>query len=407
MSDNNEKELEQLRRWRLILGGQSGGSEASGAGTASAGSSGSSEEKGDGTGHKLVGGDATMDQLLAQLYEDGLKGGEQKKRGRRGGMNKSNPSISRWLGDIRDYFPKSVVQVMQKDAIEQVGIEQMLGEPDIMDMIEPDVQLVATLVSLHRLLPNETRATARIVVQKVVDELKRKLTNRMRQAVMGALNRAVRNNRPRHNEINWKRTIELNLKHYQPEYKTIIPERLVGYGRKQSSLKDVILCIDQSGSMATSVVYASIFGAVMASLPALKTHMVLFDTSVVDMTAELSDPVELLFGTQLGGGTNINRAMAYCEQLVVRPQDTVLVLVSDLYEGGNASEMLERVERMVKNGVQMVALLALNDEGTPSFSRDVAAKLSDLDVPSFSCTPDEFPDLMATVLNKGSLEKWM
>lgn len=381
MTTRADTEHECLRRWRLILG--------SGAA--------------DGIRYALGTGDAAMDRLLSQLYDGGFADGSG---GKQGGLEASQPNISRWLGDIRDYFPNAVVEVMQKDAIDRVGIERMLTEPQILEMMEADVHLVATLISLNRLLPNKTKATARVVVQKVVDELKRKLTNPTRQAIMGTLNRAVRNNRPRHNEIDWERTIKANLKHYQPEYKSIIPERLIGFGRKRSALRDVILCIDQSGSMATSVVYSSIFGAVMASLPALKTHMVLFDTSVVDLTAELHDPVELLFGAQLGGGTDIAQALGYCQQLVTRPQDTVLVLITDLYEGGDVAEMLERAAQLVGSGVQVVALLALSDEGAPSYSHPHAVSFAELGVPSFACTPDQFPDLMATVLNRGDISLW-
>src|SRR5205823_7899672 len=164
--------------------------------------------------------------------------------------------------------------------------------------------------------------------------------------------------RPRHAEIDWGRTLRANLRHYQPEYRTIIPETLIGFGRRRSSLRDVILCVDQSGSMATSVVYAGVFGAVLASLRAIRTRMVVFDTSVVDLTEQLQDPVDLLFGTQLGGGTDIHRALDYCQGLVTRPQETILVLISDLYEGGNREEMLKRAAALTASGVQMIALLA-------------------------------------------------
>jgi Mg-chelatase subunit ChlD len=245
-----------------------------------------------------------------------------------------------------------------------------------------------------------------LVVRRVVEELERRLANPMRQAVAGSLNRATRNRRPRHNEIDWNRTIRANLKHYQPEYRTVIPETRIGYGRKRNSLRDIILCVDQSGSMATSVVYAGVFSAVLASLPTVRTRMVVFDTAVVDLTEELDDPVELLFGTQLGGGTDINRALAYCQGLVRSPHDTILVLISDLYEGGRADEMLKRAASLVASGVQVVALLALNDEGAPSFDHSNAAALSGMGIPSFACTPDLFPDLMAAAITRQDIGKW-
>ena len=337
---------------------------------------------------------------------DGKMLGERKSGSRRGGTEESAPNVSRWLGDVRKYFPDSVVQVMQEDVIEKVGLHNLLNEPDILELVEPDVNLVATLISLKHLVSNETKATARVLVQKVVDDLMRKLRSPMQQAVAGSLNRAVRNNRPRHNEIDWGRTIRANLKHYQPDYQTIIPERLIGYGRKKSALREVIICIDQSGSMATSVVYASIFGAVMASIPALKTHMVVFDTAVVDLTADLQDPVDLLFGTQLGGGTDINQALGYCQQLVTRPQETILILISDLYEGGNRDQMLKRAAQLVKSGVQVVTLLALDDYGAPSYDRHIASEYASLGIPSFACTPDRFPDLMAAAIHQEDMTVW-
>jgi Mg-chelatase subunit ChlD len=243
-------------------------------------------------------------------------------------------------------------------------------------------------------------------VRKVVDELMRKLSQPTQQAIMGSLNRSARNRRPRHNEINWHATIQKNLKHYQPDYKTIIPETRIGYGRKRTALKDVVLCIDQSGSMGTSVVYSGIFGSVMASIPAIKTKMVVFDTVVTDLTEELIDPVELLFGVQLGGGTDINLALTYCQQIITKPNDTVLVLITDLYEGGNQEKMRQRAAELVAAGMQVIVLLALNDEGAPFYDHNNAQYFSNLGIPVFACTPDKFPDLMAAALSKQDIGLW-
>jgi Mg-chelatase subunit ChlD len=295
---------------------------------------------------------------------------------------------------------------MQKDALERLNMRQMLLEPEMLEALEPDVHLVADLISLSGVMPAKTKETARTVVRRVVEELERKLANPLRQAVMGSLNRAERNRRPRHNEIDWHRTIRANLKHYQKDYRTIIPETRIGYGRKRSALRQIILCVDQSGSMATSVVYSGIFGAVLASLPAIATRMVVFDTAVVDLSEQLQDPVDLLFGTQLGGGTDINRALAYCQSLIRQPHETILVLISDLYEGGNQAEMLRRATEIVGAGVQLIALLALNDNGAPSYDHHNAQVLSAMGAPAFACTPDLFPDLMATAISRQDLNQW-
>lgn len=365
---------EDLRKWRLILGSQAN----------------------DGTGYALNEQDLHLDNTMAALYDSS----------RQGGLGPSSPNVSRWLGDIRTFFPASVVQVMQQDALKRLNLTQMLFEKEMLENVTPDVHLVATLMTLSRVIPEKTKDTARKVVRKVVDELLRKLSQPMQQAITGSLNRSVRNRRPRHNEINWHTTILKNLKHYQPEYKTVIPEVRIGYGRKRHSLKDVVLCIDQSGSMGTSVVYSGIFGSVMASIPAIRTRMVVFDTAVVDLTEELTDPVELLFGVQLGGGTDIKLALGYCQQVITRPLDTVLVLVTDLFEGGDPGGMRKKAVELTAAGVQVIVLLALNDDGAPGYDHGNAQFFADLGVPVFACTPDKFPDLMAAALSKQDVAQW-
>jgi hypothetical protein len=362
-----------VRKWRLILGGPA-----------------------DGTSLELSGQDMLMDKALEALYQSDKKGG----------LGPSSPNVTRWLGDIRSFFPSSVVQVMQKDALERLNLTQMLFEKETLQQIEPDVHLVATLMTLSRVIPDKTKDTARMVVRKVVDQLLKKLSQPTQQAIAGSISKSIASRRPRHNEINWNATIRKNLKHYQPEYKTIVPETKIGYGRKRHSLKDVVLCLDQSGSMGTSVVYSGIFGSVMASIPAIKTKMVVFDTAVADLTEELTDPVELLFGVQLGGGTDIHAALSYCQSIITRPMDTVMVLITDLYEGGSIEGMRKKATELVAAGVQLIVLLALNDDGAPSYDHDNPQFLSNLGAPVFACTPDKFPDLMAAAISKQDIGLW-
>ncbi|MFN2137212.1 MAG: VWA domain-containing protein, partial [Candidatus Promineifilaceae bacterium] len=341
--------------------------------------------------------DQALDQALEMLYGEG---------GELGDLSDSAPDIARWLGDIRGYFPDNVVRIMQRDALDRFKLRRVLEQPELLAAIEPDVQLVADILALRRTMPVQTRETARAVVQQVVDDLREKLRYPLEQAIKGSLDRATRTRRPRLKEINWQRTIYKNLKHYQPEQRTIVPETLVGYGRKRSSLRDIIIALDTSGSMAQSVVYGSIYAAVLASIPAVTTRLVMFDTSVVDLSEALNDPVELVFGIRLGGGTHIDRAIAYCQGLIGRPQDTVLVLISDLYEGGDKASLLRRLAELAAGGVQVVLLLALNDKGAPRFDREIAAELAALGLPAFACTPALFPNLMAAVLEKRDLRQW-
>ena len=368
------------RRWRLLLG------------TAP-----------EGTEETLSRQDAAMDAALAALY-DNQSGDGQK---RHAGLGASAPRVARWLGDIRTYFPSRVVQVMQADAIDRLGLKQLLLEPEMLETVEADVHLVATLAGLGRVMPQKARASAREVVARVVKQVEEKLADKVQQAVRGALNRAARTNRPRLNDINWSRTIAANLGNYLPELNTVVPERLVGYGRKQTGFqREIVLVVDQSGSMATSVVYASIFAAVLASIKAVKTRLVVYDTSVVDLTDQLSDPVDVIFGTQLGGGTDTSKALAYCEHLVQRPRETVMVLISDLYDF-NPEQMLRRMGQFQRQGVTMVTLLALDDDGTPGYNHDVAGSLAAMGIPSFACTPDAFPEMIALAINKGDLAGWV
>ena len=376
---------ERRRRWRLALGGD--------------------EESG------LSDRDQRLDRALAGLYDATGGGGGRGKGGgggRRGGLGSSAPTVARWLGDIREFFPSTVVQVIQKDAFERLGLKQMLLEPEFLAALEADVHLVADLIALRSAMPDKAKETARQVVAKVVKEVMERLESRTVEAVRGALNKQKRTNRPRFSDIDWSRTIRRNLQHWQQEHRTIVPERLIGYGRnaRRSNLEQVILCVDQSGSMGTSVVYSSIFAAVLASIPAIATKLVVFDTAIVDLTEDLKDPVDVLFGVQLGGGTDINQALAYCERLVVEPARTHLVLISDLYEGGNAGEMLARAKTLVVGGVNVIVLLALNDDGRSAYDANHAAAFASMGCPVFACTPDQFPELMATAVRRGDIWDW-
>lgn len=365
---------ERLARWRLVLG----------------------KDAQDELGAGLSADGLAMDRALEALYD----------AERKGGLGASNPSVARWLGDIRNYFPASVVKVMQKDALERLDLRQMLTQPELLEQVEPDVHLVATLLSLASVLPARTKETARRVVRTLVEQLERRLRNPMQAAVRGALSRVQRTARPRPNEIDWDRTIRKNLRHYSPEHRSVIAERVVGYARRRSALRDIVLCVDTSGSMASSVVYASVLGAVLASLRSLSLRFIVFDTAVVDLSEALRDPVDLLFGTQLGGGTDIQRALGYCQQISARPAQTIVVLISDLFEGGEPGKMLQRAAELKQSGVQMLCLLALNDQGAPAYDHTHARAFAELGIPAFACTPDLFPELMAAAIMRQDLALW-
>ena len=369
-------EQERLRRWQLALG---------------------EEEEG------MSERDRRLSAALSALYNAGEPGK------RSAGLGGSSPRVARWLGDIREFFPASLVQIIQRDAFERLNLKALMLEPEFLNTLEADVHLVADLISLRSAIPEKTRDTARQVVRKVVNDLLEKLQNRTVEMLRGALNRGQRTRRPRYHDIDWGRTITANLRHYQQEQKTVVPETLIGYARKAKTralLEHVMLCVDQSGSMASSVVYASIFAAVMASVPGMTTQLVCFDTSIVDLTEELADPVEVLFSVQLGGGTDINGALAYCEKKIEHPTKTHMVLITDLYEGGDAKAMLARVASLKQSGVNVIVLLALSDSGHPGYDANHASQIAAMDCPVFACTPDQFPDLMAAALLRQDIQQW-
>lgn len=355
--------MDQYTRWRLILG----------AGDPIAGSG---EDA------------AAMDEVLGALYESD----------RQGGLGDSAPQVHRWLGDIRTYFPVPVVQLMQRDALERLGLRSMLLEPELLSMIEPDARLIGILLSLSKILPDQTRETARVLVRRYAEALQERLQMPLLSAIRGSLYKLRQTRRPRQNEVEWQRTILANLKHYQPEWGTVIPERFFGRQRSQRNLKRLILLLDQSGSMASSIVHAGILGCITASIPALQTRLVVFDTKIADLSHLLSDPVDLLFATQLGGGTHIAQALAYGRQLMESPEETIFILLSDLMEGPAPDALISQAAAIRDAGARMIVLLSLDDGGAPAFDRNIAFRLADLGIPAFACTPDQFPGLMAAAI---------
>jgi Mg-chelatase subunit ChlD len=331
-----------------------------------------------------------LDEALELVY------GEKKGQG---GTEASMPNIPRWLDDVRRYFPADVVAMVQKDAIERQGLRQLLFEEETLPKLEKNVDLVATIIALKNMIPDKVKDTARQVVREVADQIREKLEPQVRQAVVGALTRNRRSVIPVYRNVDWKRTIERNLKHYDWERRVLIPEKFYFWANQRRQREwQVILCVDQSGSMANSVVYASIMAAIFASLDALRTNLILFDTQVVDMTEYLDDPVDILFGAQLGGGTDIARAVGYAAEQVLQPEKTLLILITDLYEGGSEPMLLRHLASLVESHVRVLCLLALDDTGRPSFSKELARRVRALDIPTFGCTPNKLIDLIEDVL---------
>jgi hypothetical protein len=326
-----------------------------------------------------------LDEALSVVYDEGTA--------RLGG---SRPYLPKWLASLRAFFGHDVVALVQKDAIERKGMAELLLEPEALPFLEKNVELVATLVSVKGLVPDRAREAARRIVREVVDEVRNKLQAELRTAVLGALRRNTESPLHLARNLDFRRTIQKNLRGWDASRRRLVPERLYFWqNQRRRHEYDLVILVDQSGSMAESVVYASIMAAIFASIPALRTRLVFFDTEIVDATPLLDDPVELIFSAQLGGATDIRRAVAYAqEHLIDRPEKTLLLLVSDLCEGGDAGALVARMRQLVDARVKVLSLLALSDAGTPAFDRVLAGQIRALGIPCFGCTPKLLPSVI-------------
>ncbi|MBE0390337.1 VWA domain-containing protein [Flavobacterium sp. PL002] len=346
-----------------------------------------------------------MDLALSAIY-NGNSG--EKGTGKGAGKGASMPNLAKWLTDIRTFFPPDVVSVIQADAIEKKGLTKLLFEPETLKHVKPDLSMVATLMALKGQIPEKSKETARELVRTVVDEIMKRLEQDLRRAVTGALNKKEHSPISNASAIDWKRTIARNIKNYDLASKRIVPEKFYFYERNQRQKSwTVILDIDQSGSMADSIIYSSVMGSIFASMPALETHVVAFDTEVTDLT-ELcrADPVDMLFGVQLGGGTDINKSVSYCQTLIEDPKKTIFILISDLYEGGVRKGLLRRLNEMHENGVKVITLLALSDQGKPDYDVQLAKEIAKLGIACFACTPDRLPELVECAIKGIDLKRF-
>ena len=374
---------QQMARWRLILG-----SETENSFSAMGGSPLSQE-------------DFLMDSALAAIY--GQSGDSAFGSG--GGKGPSSPVLSKWLGDLRSLFDPEIVAVVQNDAIERKGLKQLLLEPELLEGLEPDLNMASTLLMLKDQIPKKSKESARRYIQKIVEQINKLLENDTRRAVTAALNRRAHSPLPSAAAIDFPYTIRRNLRNYNRELKTIVPERVWFFDRSSRANRwHIILDIDQSGSMGSSILYSLVMACILASMSALRTSVVAFDTQIMDLTPLCADPVDLLFGFQMGGGTDIAKSIAYCQGLVEEPKKTIFFLISDLEEGGNRAGLLRRVEELKDSGVTVVTLLAIADGGKPYYDAQTAQRISSMGVPCFACAPERLPELLERVLKGRTLD---
>lgn len=373
---------DRIRRWRLILGQES------------------QSRFGQMGDVSLTQEQDLMDQALAAIYNRTESGGFTQ-AGSGAGAGPSHPQITRWLGDVRSLFEQDLVTVIQSDAVNRCGLKQLLFEPELLDNLEPDVNLAATIMLLKEQIPKSSKESVRRFIRKIVEEINRLLEQDIRRAVTASVNRRKHSPIPSAAALDYKMTIRRNLKNFDPDLKTIVPEHYYFFDRTSTTAANkwtVILDIDQSGSMGQSVIYSSVMSCILAGMASLRTRVVAFDTGIVDLSDKCEDPVELLFGFQLGGGTNIEQSVAYCEKYVENPAKTLFFLISDLEEGGNRAGLLRRLEEMKASGVTLICLLALADGGKPYYDAQMARRIADLGIPCFACNPHLLPQLLERAL---------
>lgn len=374
---------EILKRWRLILG--------SGCDEMINSLGGAAEMSAD---------ELLMDSALSQIYGNDSDANMTGTAGR----GTSSPKLTKWLGDLRSLFASAEIKVIQNDAIERKGLKQLLFEPEMLNSLEPDVSTASLLLMLKDQIPAKSKDNARQYIAKIVEDINRRLSDDIKRSVTAAMNRREHSPIPSASALDYKLTIRRNLKNYDPELKTILPEKFYFFERvSRSASRTVILDIDQSGSMGESAIYSSVMGCILASISSVKTHVVAFDTAVTDLTEMCSDPVDLLYGIQLGGGTDIEKSVAYCTELITEPEKTTMFLVTDLYEGGNRNGLIRRLGELKESGVNVIVLLAISDSGKPMFDESIAEKIAAFDIPCFACPPEKLPEMLEAALKKRSL----
>lgn len=371
-ADNNTAQ----RRWRLALGRYA---------------------------NKQLGGlskqDAGMEQALDYLY-----GREYEKRGVHfnkgpGSLDPTQMSAINWLGKARSLFPESVFKVLQEHALDKYELTELLNDTKTLEALEPNQEALKVLLSFHGRAKPEVKDKLREIANSVILDIVKQLKANIERAFSGQRNRFLRSNLASSANFDWRKTLQLNLKTYDPDRKRIIAEQLRFNSRQRRHLPwRIILCVDQSGSMTDSIIHSAVMAAILSGLPGVSVKMVLFDTSVIDVSDKLTDPLDTLLSVQLGGGTNIGQAVSYCEQFVEDPERTVFTLITDFCEGASPRALFASIARLAEARVTMLGITALDDTNTDFFDEHTASKAAALGMNVGAMTPDKFADWLARIM---------
>ncbi|MDR3070036.1 MAG: VWA domain-containing protein [Propionibacteriaceae bacterium] len=372
-------DAESARRWRLILGRYAEGSLAS--------------------RNHFSGVDGDIEQVLGYLYDREYAERGHRLRGTGGSLGPAQLTAINWLAKTRGLFPRSTFERLQTQAVEQYGLTELLADPGTAEGLQPSPELGTALLSLRGRLDSKLEAGVRLVVNKVIEEIVSRIKPSFAAALNGRKDRFRRSFQPSAANFDWRKTIRANLTHYDTESGRLIIDEARFTSRMKRRLPwDVIVCVDQSGSMASSVLYSAVCASILAGLPGINVRLILFDTSVVDLTHLAHDPVEVLMTAQLGGGTDIDQAVRFCETLITTPSRSILVLISDFEEGGSISSLLATVSRLRGAGVKLLGLAALDEEAQAVYDHHVGGRLADRGMQIAALTPDRFADWLAEVM---------
>lgn len=360
---------ERLTRWRLVLGE---GSEA--------------------LGH-LEGQNLARAETLDFLYD-------REAGGRQGGSEASSLTVPSWINQVETLFPKRTREIIQEDALERYGMLELVTNKELLERVEPSESLLQAILRTKHLMNDEVLASARQIVRKVVAQLIARMKPRIVRSLTGRRDPQRRSFHKVAANFDPRRTVRANLKNWSPTLgKLVISDPIfISRTRRHVEKWQFIIAVDQSGSMADSVIHSAVTASIFHQMPALRTHLIAFDTSVVDLTSELEDPVETLMKVQLGGGTDINRAVSYAESLVITPRRTIFVLITDLFEGGSKRALERSLARMLEAGVKVLVLGALDSRGEVGLNKALARRLARLGAKVATMTPHDLAAWVAEVI---------
>ena len=342
-----------------------------------------------------------IEQLVGFLFEEGGKGSQagRSPSGRSGGGGPSTLTVPGWVDAVNELFPRQSREVMQKELVRRRGIAELMETPELLEKIEPNLELVKTLLTHRELLNPKTRILARKIIDQVVRQLKEKMKVRVEQAITGAIRRDRHSPRHVFRNLDLKTTVRRNLQHYDHTLGKLLVDRLSFFAaERKKNPWHVIVVVDQSGSMLESAIFSAVMASIFAELPAVTTSLVLFDTQVVDLSGQVGQPVDVLLSIQLGGGTDITQALQYAHGLVRRPRRTIVVLITDFYEGRPERDLIAQARLMIDSRTRMIGLAALGYDARPAYDRNTAGKLRKVGMDILSCTPEKLAECMAEII---------